>query len=122
VRSSAQEFNALAEERKQAERERQAEQQAASDAARELSLATARRAGERARAQEAERAAILAPWQSEFDRLTTLVRRASDQCLAAETKAVLNPLDVGLATDQLGAERCLVRLQLRLDSHLEEKP
>ncbi len=63
-----------------------------------------------------------APWRSERDRLAELVKRAEVQNLNAEARAVASPLDVGLATDAIGAERCLERLQKRLEEHAAQEP
>ena len=108
----------LAEQRLAAEQDRQRK----SDAAREHSFAEARVARERQDRLDKERERVLAPWQKAHDDLQVLVRRAADQCLKAEAKSVRYPLDVGLATDALGAERCLIRLQLKLDEHEQAKP
>lgn len=119
---TAQEFNALAEEREAKERERRAEQQAESDAALEYQRRVDAQRKIVADQKSAEREAVLAPWEAVLKTKLALVRRAAEKLQDAELKSTLHPLDVGLATDALGAERCLVRLQLRLDSHLEEKP
>lgn len=114
-------------EKLQAEQaEAHAKAQAESDAVRDEYFAQQRREREQRAEQAAQAAAELeerhAPWRSERDRLAELVKRAEVQNLNAEARAVASPLDVGLATDAIGAERCLERLQKRLDDHKAQEP
>jgi hypothetical protein len=93
-----------------------------SDEAKAQGLAQARRAREVQDRKNAERAAVLAPFEKEQARLTELVKRAAEQLQHAEQKSEDSPLDTSLASEQLAAEKCLVRLQLRLDDHEKVKP
>ena len=88
---------------------------AASDAAYAQSIRQAEAAGERQRRINTERELLDAPYHAEHARLTTLRRRAAEQCSHAEAKAGDSPLDMALASDALAAEKCLLRVQLKLD-------
>ena len=92
------------------------------DEARDYAMAVA---AQRTRADEqraAERAEREAPWKAEHERLAALRDRAQIEYVTASKRADASPLDVGLATDALGAERCFERIEARLNAHDNLKP
>ena len=77
---------------------------------------------EQERVQEEARSAALVVWNQENARLTVLRRRAAGQLQEAEVKADDSPMNMDLSSAAIAAEKCLLRIQLKLDAHEQVKP